>query len=122
MGLDLGLFLNFLWFGWWDLAIPDEHFDGFADLIGETVDFSTENFEGAVGLALFLKSESVAGVDVGVDLVALFEIEIHVLGLAIDQGQVVGLGAEEAGLEGGELLDENVLGGGEGAVLGLEIG
>ena len=103
--LDLGLFLDFNGFGGGDLAVPDQHFDGFSDLVGETVDFSTENFEGAAGLGLFLKSQGVAAVRVGVDDELLFEIEVHILGLVVDERQVVGLGAEEAGLEDGELLD-----------------
>ena len=39
--LDLGLFLDFNGFGGGDLAVPDQHFDGFTDLVGETVNFST---------------------------------------------------------------------------------
>ena len=120
--LDLALFLTFNWFGGGDVTVPDKHLDGFADLVGEAVDFSTEDFEGAAGLGLFLKSQCVAAVGVGVDDKLLFEIEVHVFGLVVYEGQVVGLGPEEAGLEGGQLLDENVLGGGDGAVLALEVG
>ena len=71
---------------------------------------------------MFLKSQCVAAVGVGIDDELLFEIEVHVLGLVVDGGQVVGLGAEEAGLEGGPLLDKDVLGGGDGAVFALEVG
>ena len=39
--LDLALFLNFGWFGGGDVYLPAQHLDGFADLVGETVDFST---------------------------------------------------------------------------------
>ena len=34
----------------------------------------------------------------------------------------MGLGAEEAGLEGGQLLDKDLIGGGDGAVFVLEVG
>ena len=120
--LDLALFLDFRWFGGGDLSEPDQHLDRFADLVGETVDFSTEDFEGAAGLGLFLKSHGVAAVRIGIDDKLLFEVEVHVFGLVIDERQVMGLSAEEAGLEGGELLDEDVLGGGDGAVFALEVG
>ncbi len=103
--LDLGLFLNFDWFGGGDLAVPDQNLDRLADLAGETVNSSTEDFESAVGVASFLKSQRVAAVGVGIDDELLFEIEVHVLGLVVDEGQVVGLGAKEAGLEGGQLLE-----------------
>ena len=45
------------------------------------------DIRGAVGLGLFLESQGVTAVHLGVDFVLLFEIEVHGFGLEVDQRQ-----------------------------------